>query len=90
MIATMYRNPPSSPRFFRWYVEQLKFTLLAAATMIVPIAVSVTAASYCVAIFNIGGAIFNAIERILFFGILIAEALAYCKFQQWRLSRGKQ
>jgi hypothetical protein len=83
----MYRKPPSSPRCFQWYIEQLKFTLLAVATLIVPIAVSKTAASYCVAIFDIGGVVLKAIEGILFFGVLIAEALAYCKFQQWRLSR---
>jgi hypothetical protein len=67
--------------------KQLKFTLLVAAAVILPIAVSIAAASYCILIFNIGGTAFKAIKGISFFTVLAAEAFVYVKFQRGRLMR---
>jgi hypothetical protein len=75
------------PASFHWYVGQLKFTLLAAAVVIPPIAVSTTVAAYCVSLFDIGVTAFKAIEIICFFAVLAAEAFAYDKFRRWRLFR---
>jgi hypothetical protein len=74
------------PPFLRRYVERTKFTLLALVAVILPVTVSITAASYCVSIFDIGGTLSKAIELICFFAVLIAEALAYDKFQRWRIA----
>ena len=75
------------PVFFRRFVERLKFTLLAIAAVILPIAVSIITASYCVSIFNIGGTVYKAIESICFFAVLIVEVFAYDRIQRWRLFR---
>jgi membrane protein DedA with SNARE-associated domain len=74
------------PVSFQRFVEQLKFTLLAIVALILPIAVSISAASYCGSIFNMSGAEFKAIESLSFFGVLAAEAVAYVKFRRWRKS----
>jgi hypothetical protein len=67
-------------------LSTLKSTLMAAVAVIPPVALSIAAASYCLAAFHIGGTLYKAIESLCFFAILIAEACAYDKFQQWRLS----
>lgn len=76
------------PASFHRCLEQLKFTLLAAAAVIPPIAVSKALLSIA-SRFHIGGTVFKAIEFICFFAVLVAEALAYDKFHQWRLRRGQ-
>jgi hypothetical protein len=75
------------PAFLHRHVDQLRFTLLAVAAMILPITASIAAASYCVSTLNIGGTVFIAIKQICFFAVLGAEVFVYYKFQRWRLSR---
>ena len=70
--------------------ERLRFTLLAVAALVPPIAVSIAAASYGAANFAIGGTAVKAIKVMCFFTVLLAEALVYIKFQQgrrWRPGR---
>ncbi len=83
----MHGEPSSGWRIFH---ERLKFTLLAAAALILPITVSTIAAAYCVAIFDIGGTVSTSVKATCFFAVLAAEAVAYDKFQRFRNGRNDE
>jgi hypothetical protein len=63
--------------------RRLRFTLLAVAALVPPLAVSIAGASYCAAIFEIGAAEFKAIKGVCFFAVLLAEAFVYVKHPRW-------
>jgi hypothetical protein len=67
--------------------KRLKFTFLVVAAVVLPIAVSMAAASYCALFFEIGGTAFKAIKGISFFTVLAAEAFVYVKCRRWWLFR---
>jgi hypothetical protein len=69
---------------------RLRFTFLAVAALVPPLAVSIAAASYCASMFEIGATAFRATKGLCFFAVLLAEAYVYFKLQRRWLLRPRR